>query len=472
MRRSFALRLTLAFAAVGVGAALLTTLIVNMAFGARFASYLSTQQHQRQSELLGAVAGSYRGHWDPTVLADLAPAADMAGTALSVLDQHGALVWSSTLGSGNQTMAGMHRTMMGLPPLGPLGPPRRLPVIVDGTQVGTAVIAVPAAAVPAADRAFQTSVDRLLVVAGLGVALVALATGAILARRVTAPVRALTDAASALSAGDRSARVARSSLDEIGQMSAAFNTMADTIERDDQLRRSFAGDIAHELRTPLTVLRTQLEAMEDGLAEPTPQAMSSLHDETLRLGRLVGDLETLASSDAATFSLERRTVRLGPVVEAAAADLAGPFADKELSLSLDLGDVAVTGDPNRLVQVVTNLLSNAAKFVPHGGQVRISLEGDGRWVELRVADTGPGIEPDELAHVFDRFFRGHAAKANGSGIGLAVVAGLVRAHNGDVTVTSPPGHGATFTIRLPQTAPNPHAAFAESSLPPHRLPST
>ena len=469
MRRSLALRLTLAFAAVGLGTAALVALVVNLAFGARFDSYVSAQQQARRGELVVALTASYRdqGRWNPSALVSLDPLAAMADEEVSVLDARGRLVWSSQ-SAASGAMAAMDRAMMGTPDLGPAV---RLSVMVAGARVGTALVRLPAAGPPALDQAFRSSVERLLLLTGIGAGLLSVLVGVLVARRVTAPVRSLTTAARSLTAGQRSARLQASAPDELGEMAAAFNAMADAVEAEDVLRCSFARDVAHELRTPLTVLQSQLEALQDGLASPSPETLASLHEETLRLSRLVADLETLASADGAPFDLKGQMVELAPLVDAAVAEFAGPMRDKGLSVEARLSEVAVFGDPVRLRQVVANVLSNAAKFVPPGGTVRVGLAGDGTWASLEVADDGPGIVPDDLPHVFERFFRGRGARAGGSGIGLAVVAGLVEAHGGEVAVASESGQGATFTIRLPQIAPGVRRVFAGSSPAPRRLSS-
>jgi signal transduction histidine kinase len=463
MRRSLVLRLTIAFAAVGLGTAALTAMAVNLAFGARFGSYVSAQQQARRGELVTALSASYRDHgrWSPSTLASLDPLAAMASEQVSVLDAQGRLVWSSQSGRSG-AMAAMDQAMMGTPVLGVA---ESVPVVVAGTRVGTALIRLPAAGPPALDQAFRASVERLLLLSGIGAGLVAVLVGILLARRVAAPVRALTTAARSLTAGQRSARLADSAPDELGQMAAAFNAMADAVEAEDVLRCSFARDVAHELRTPLTVLQSQLEALQDGLASPDLATLASLHDETLRLGRLVADLETLASADGAPFALELQVVELAPLVEAAIAEFAGPVGDRGLSVNRHLSEVTVEGDPVRLRQVVANLLSNAIKFVPPGGTVRVGLARDGKWASLDVTDDGPGIAPEDVPHVFERFFRGRNVRAGGSGIGLAVVAGLIEAHGGEVAVANQPGGGATFTVRLPQTTPGVRRIFAGSSSP-------
>ena len=371
MRRSLALRLTIAFAAVGLGTAALTAVAVNLAFGARFGSYVSAQAQARRGELVTALSASYRdqGRWSPSALAGLDPLAAMADEQASVLDTRGRLVWSSQSGASG-AMATMDQAMMGTPALGPAVP---VPVVVAGTRVGTALIRLPTSGPPALDQAFRASVERLLLLSGIGAGLAAVLVGILLARRVTAPVRALTAAARSLTAGQHSERLKATTPDELGEMAAAFNAMADAVEAEDILRCSFARDVAHELRTPLTVLQSQLEALQDGLASPSFEALASLHDETLRLGRLVADLETLASADGAPFALERQVVELAPLVEAAIADFTGPMRDRGLSVSSHLSEVTVFGDPVRLRQVLANLLSNAVKFVPPGGHIRVGL---------------------------------------------------------------------------------------------------
>lgn len=442
----FARRLTLAFAILGVGTALVTALLVNAAFESRFTGYLAEQQQVREQQLTALFADAYTrdGSWQPSTLDDLAPSLAMSGADVELRAPAGQRLWS--LADAAPPMSAMHREMMGG---GELGPPRDLPVVVDGRGVGTLRVRTPQGVVPAVDEDFRTAVNRLLIAGGAIVGLIALAAGLVFARRTVVPIAELTRAAEDLATGRRERRAAVASRDEIGQLAKAFNTMADRVKREDELRRTFAADVAHELRTPLAILRSQIEAVQDGITEPTPQTITSLHEETLRLGRLVADLETLASADAAAFTLECEPVDLSTVVRETVDGFADQFAGDGIALHADLAEVRVQGDAVRLRQIVANLLSNARKFVPSGGATTVSLRQQQDQAELQVADTGVGIPPEELPHVFERFYRGHAARAGGSGIGLAVVAELVGAHGGQVTVASEPGRGTTFTVTLP-----------------------
>ncbi|HEX6208184.1 MAG TPA: HAMP domain-containing sensor histidine kinase [Actinomycetota bacterium] len=466
MRRSFAARLAAAFAGVGILAAAITALLVNMAFGGRFDAYLTDQREARERAIVAGLADSYRRmeSWDTGDLDTLAPLAIMDGGTLALESPAGDVIWTAR---ATGSMAAMHRSMMGT---GALGPERRLPVIVRGDRMGVAVVRLPQAGVLPSDLAFRASINRLLLYGGAAAAAVALALGIILARRATAPARALTRAARSLAEGDRSRRIASGARDEFGEMAAAFDQMAEALEEQDRLRRSFAADVAHELRTPLSILRSEVEALQDGVRSAGPETFGSLHEEVLRLSRLVADLETMAAADAAGFSLKRERVDLGAVARSVVSEMAGAFESAGVGIRVEAGDVEVDADPVRVRQMLGNLLSNAMKFTPVGGEVRVEVSAQDGCAVLRVADTGPGIPAEEIPRVFDRFFRGAGVRAGGSGVGLAVVRELARAHGGEVEVASRPGEGTAFTIRLPQTAPGLRHVFTTPSHPPTTVP--
>lgn len=449
MPRTFSFKLGAAFAGVGIAAAALTAILVNLAFGSRFAGYLDEQRLLRQQQLVGAVADSYQrmDGWVPADLEKLAPLALMDGGTLRLEDADRRTVWQASAEALGSHYAAAHRDMMGS---GPLGPERQLPITVQDRLVGVAIVRIPEPGVVPADVSFRASVNRLLLFGGIGAGVIALLLGVVLARRATAPARALTQAARAVASGDRTQRVAYDGTDEFGEMAQTFNLMADTIAEEDRLRRTFASDVAHELRTPLAILRSEIEALQDGVRAATPKALASLHEETLRLTRLVGDLETLARADAAGFSLDRARVDLAHLARETIAEFEPFFDDRGVRIDARLEPTDVEADPVRMRQVLSNLLSNALKFSPDAGVVQVETACDGAWAVLSVRDAGPGIPPDELPNIFDRFFRGAGARGSGSGIGLTVVQELVRAHGGDVAASNERG-GASFTVRVPSS---------------------
>ena len=326
----------------------------------------------------------------------------------------------------------------------------QVPVVAGGKTVGTVVISFP----PASQSAAWQARDAILQAVGLGAAAaVALAAAAALlvSRRTTRPLTALAAAAGAVGRGEPDAeKLLRPGPGELGQVSAAFAAMARRLRHEDQLRRDMVADIAHELRTPVTILQGGTEELLDGIADPTPGRLTSLHDETLRLGRLVDDLATLAAAQAAALTLHRAPADLGKIAAGAADALAPQFAEAGLRLNLDTAPAAAVADEARITQVAVNLLTNAVKYTPPGGQVTVTTRAEDGTARLTVADTGPGIPAADLPHVFERFWRGAGAKTrSGAGIGLAVVAELTAAHGGTVTAASPPGSGAIFTVTLP-----------------------
>ena len=447
MAESLRRRLTLSFVVIALGSALLTAILINAAFGGRFDTYLGQQRSARVSQLANAFTAAYEPDdgWQQDRLDRLAPLVAMSGAEVRLVDVSGERVWLLRDSQMGPEMAQMHRDMGSA---GALSPQQRISLTMGGRRIGDMYLALPEGTVPLADREFRRSVNWLLLLGGLVAGSIGVGAGVIASRRTLRPITELTSAARDLQAGDRHRRAAVAGNDEIAQLARAFNDLVDSVEREDAVRRAFAADVAHELRTPLAVLQSQLEAVQDSVVEPSPALFRSLHDETLRLGRLTADLETMTSADSVEFDLHRRPVDLADVVARAGAALSHRFAERQLHLILSTEPAAVSGDEVRLQQVVTNLLTNTLKFVPPGGSVTVSTRTvDGR-AELDVHDDGPGISPDDLAHVFERFYRGHQVRTGGSGIGLAVVAALVHAHGGEVTVVNLPDGGTSFRIRL------------------------
>ena len=321
-----------------------------------------------------------------------------------------------------------------------------------GEQAGTAVVRFTGAGLGSADRALEAALLRAIAGAAGLAALAAMLTGLALARRITRPVEKIIAVTRAMGRGQRAARVGPvTGPGELRELAAAFDHMADTLDRQEKLRRDLVADVAHELRTPIAILQAGHEALLDGVAEPTPAELGSLRDEVLRLARMVDDLQTLAAADAAALHLERLRCDLADIAASAADSLARRFEAADVALRRELSGAPVVGDSRWLHQLVTNLLSNALKFTPAGGVVTIVTRQEARGSVLEVADTGVGIAADELPHIFGRFWRGQrAAQTSGSGIGLAIAAEMARAHGGEVTASSEPGRGTRMTLTLPR----------------------
>lgn len=331
----------------------------------------------------------------------------------------------------------------------PPSPGRSVGLRVDGRRVGTVTLRF-ATEASGGGQELGAALRRTVLAGSALAALLALLVAAVISRRLTRPLVALTRAARAMGGGERGARAGPGGPGELGELAQAFDAMAEAVEREDRLRRTLVADVAHELRTPLSIVRGYSEQLADGLAEPEPELLRSLHDEVLRLTHLLEDLSDLASAEAAGLRLERQPVDLADVAAEHVKNLTAQARDAGVALSAQLTPAWVAGDRLRLGQVLDNLLTNALKFTPPGGRVAVTLERSDDEARLTVADTGMGISPDELPRVFERFFRGRRASGvSGSGVGLAVACELTMAHGGTLAALSTEGAGTTFTVRLP-----------------------
>jgi two-component system sensor histidine kinase BaeS len=275
-------------------------------------------------------------------------------------------------------------------------------------------------------------------------------------RRLADPLTNLVEAARRVEAGIYDVRVPvpRRGPRELRELSRAFNTMASRLEADEQRRRDLLADVGHELRTPLAVIRGNLEAIVDGIHPADEAHLAGLIEETRVMERLVEDLRTLSLAEAGTLLLHREPtdpdVLLGEVVASYRAEAARTGVELDLRAPDDLPILDV--DPVRIREVLVNLVGNAFRYTPAGGTISLAGAGaPGGGVVFTIADTGAGIEPELLPHVFDRFAKGRESR--GSGLGLAIARDLVTAHGGTIEVRSEAGRGTTFEVRLPTAMP-------------------
>jgi signal transduction histidine kinase len=328
------------------------------------------------------------------------------------------------------------------------------PVLVNGQTVGTLWATTPdLSGHSELERRFLDAVNQAVLWAVLLVAVASLTAAALLSRQLIAPLRQLTVAAEAMSGGDLSQRVEVHSRDEVGELGQAFNQMSSDLQAAQAQRQQMTADIAHELRNPLSVIRGNLEAMLDGVYPLDAEHLAPIHEETMLLQRLVEDLRLLSLADAEQIRLIRSDVDVDRLLNGVAESAQAVAEDKGISLRVDLPEqrIVVDGDADRLRQVVGNLVSNALRHTPSGGSVTLFARGGDGPARIAVSDTGQGIPPEDLPHLFDRFYRGDAARdraSGGSGLGLAIARALVEAHGGRIEVESTVGEGTTFTVIL------------------------
>lgn len=276
--------------------------------------------------------------------------------------------------------------------------------------------------------------------------------GFYVAKRISSPLVHMKHVAEKMTVGEWDARVSLSGQDELADLGASINTLATQLQHQERLRMTMTENIAHELRTPLTILKSHMRALEDGIWEPTPARIHTCYEEIERLTELVAELEDLTHLESPGFQLVRKEERLGEVIERAVNLVNASYREKHVRLDyLAKQHSRVLIDHDRMIQVLVNLLSNALKFTPEHGEVRIRTTEEQATISIMVENSGEGIPPEDLPNVFERFYRAdksRSRKTGGNGLGLTIVKQLIAAHGGQIYVES--GQGTTFTIQLPK----------------------
>jgi len=326
------------------------------------------------------------------------------------------------------------------------------PILVDQQTVGLVVVSGPA--VSTLGESLIGRVARGIWIVGAVTGLAAVLAGAMLVSGLLKPVRELTAASRALAGGDLGRRVPVRSQDEVGELSAAFNQMAENLQNAEQLRRDMTADIAHELRNPLAVLQAHVEALADGVYPPTAERLAPVLDQAKLLSRLVEDLRTLALADGGQLGLDRVPSNLKALAQRVVESYASQAADAGVSLRLEGEPALALVDPMRVEQILGNLISNALRHSGRAGEVllRVGRGSDGDRAVVSVADKGDGIPEEALPRIFERFYRADRSRTRaegGTGLGLAIARQLVEIQGGDIRVGNRPEGGAEFTISFP-----------------------
>ncbi len=452
---SFRWKLMGALALVAVLTAVGTYFLAAKALGDRFQAYRLQERQvvgQELAQLLGQLWET-RGSWagvDQLFRARVEVFLFRQGRAVSLTGQIGRYLLLDREGrvvaSGEASLLGRDSTRD--PSLQEKAQLYGIPVIAGGRQVGTLVPIDPAVLTPL-EQDFLSSVRRAALAGGAVALAIALLLGVFLAAELCAPLEHLIHATERIAQGDLAHRVAVRTRDELGKLAQAFNRMAEALQRSEAARRQFLADVAHELRTPLSVIRGNLEALLDGAFPLTPESLAPVYEETLHLGELVEDLRTLTLAETGHLPLEREDVELGELVAEVAEAVRPVAAEENVQIKVEREPgLWVSADPRRIRQVLGNLLSNALRFSPPGSTVTISALRQGQEIWVSVQDQGPGIPPEDLPHIFERFYKADKSRSEGgSGLGLAIAKEIVQAHGGRIWAEN--RGGARFTFALP-----------------------
>jgi two-component system sensor histidine kinase BaeS len=438
-------RLVVAFIGVALATVATEIAVASVTATAQLRQFVNMQRANLARTATRAAGEAYadRGRWNS---AEVQPVIELLGTsnhaALRVRDSSGEIVAESP-GYAGFAAGGVQLSY---------------PVVVSGARVGSVTVSFDHGGLGTAATRLEAAQWRARIYAAAIAVLLAIVVSIVASRRITAPLERMLGAIRARTAGDRNVRIQDvHAVGVLGDLLEGFNAGADALDRRELEQRNLIAGIAHELRTRVAVLQAGHEAMLDGIIEPVPENLASMRDEVLRLSRLLEDLRALSAAEAASLQLRLVEHDLADVAADAASSLSEPLKMSGLELKSRLSATRVMCDYDRMRDVVTNLLTNAMKYTTAGGSITLETGPVNRGqARLLVSDNGVGIPSDELPRLTERFFRGRRTSnmAGGSGLGLAIVAELVRAHHGELDITSGPGPGTQVTVTLP-VAPRP-----------------
>jgi signal transduction histidine kinase len=457
-------RLLFAFTAILLFAVLVPTLYIRRQSQIEFQQYTTTSQAEERRTVAGVMALTYLSEnrsWRSAPVY-VATASEFIGERIIITDNSSVVVADTTGERVGQTFAGelgwqrtpidddalraiSGRMAVGFGPGRPGGPILR-PAANANSTYGMLWVENANAVALARDRAL---LDRLRRVTLLSTAI------SLLAALIVSLILARTRAVRRMGAGDLKQRVPEDGSAETVELARSFNAMAANLDASQRLRQQLVADVAHELRTPLANIRGYLEAIEDGVVEADEATLRTLRDEAAHLNRLIDDLQELAQAEAGNLRLDRGPIPPALLVARATDAVRARAADGGIRLTVEVPDdlPPVLADPQRITQVLHNLLTNALTHTPVGGAVAVNARTEPAGVvAISVTDTGAGIAPEDLPHIFERFYRADSSRSRatgGSGLGLTIARRIVEAHGGQIAATSEPGHGSRFTFTLP-----------------------
>lgn len=458
--RSLRAQLSLNMMAIVLIMVALVSLLANAAVNKHFEDYIISQDQARREKMVSDLENLYDGMtrgWNSEYLHAIGMYSLYDGYVLSVYDVSGEMIWdaqSHDMSLCRQIMNDISARMGQRKNNGGFTT-YAYDLTQGGQKIGSAAIK---AYVPYffKENEFQfiSALNALLLVIGLVSCAVSIVTGAVLAHRIAHPITKTAEIAEQIAGGNYNTRFeSHTKTRELSTLISSINNMASALDRQEQYRKQLTADIAHELRTPLTAIRSHLEAMAEGLWEATPERLNGCVDEVKRLGSLVVDLDRLAKLEQENIRLNVADVNLLEVVHTVCANFEKEADNKNVEMRIEGVACTIHADKDRIIQVITNLMSNAIKYTPDGGQIRVQVEDEDANGIVVIEDSGIGISQKDLPHIFERFYRTDQSrnrKTGGAGIGLTIAKSIVEAHNGKITVESREGTGSRFMVAFPK----------------------
>lgn len=461
MKYSLRTKLSLSYVSVALISVLLISVLTNFLLEKHFKEYVIQNQERKNREIVSLISQQYKpdGGWDAHVIENIGINALEQGMIIRVVDSSGRAIWDATVhnnGLCQQMIAHMARNMSSRYPNWKGGyAENKYPVTYNLNEVGRVEIGYYGPYYfNDNDLAFINTLNGLLVSVGVFSLFLSLLIGALMARRLSTPISKVINTARLISRGYFGDRVAvQSNTKEISMLTETINNLAETLEKQEALRKHLTANVAHELRTPLATLQSHMEAMIDGIWEPDAERLKSCHEEIMRIKRMVGDLEKLAKYESENLILNKTSFDVSELIKHIIQNFEMDFINNGLDVKFYGEEEVIFADKDKISQVMVNLLSNALKYTPEGGRVEVKVKGAEDITEISVKDTGNGIPEEDLPYIFERFYRADKSRnrlTGGAGIGLTITKAIVEAHKGKIQVQSKVNEGTEFIVLLPK----------------------
>lgn len=453
--------MSLSYVSVALICVFLIMVLTNLFLEKYFKEYVIQNQGRKNKEIVSLVSQQYKpgGKWDTDVIENIGINALEQGMIIRVVDSSDKMIWDATVhnnGLCQQMIAHMAHNMSSRYPNWRGGyVENKYPVTYNLSGVGRVEIGYYGPYYfNDNDLAFIDTLNQLLVTVGIFSLFLSLLIGALMARRLSTPISRVINTARMISKGDFGDRTnVQSNTKEISQLSETINNLAETLEKQEVLRKRLTADVAHELRTPLATLQSHMEVMIDGIWMPDTERLKSCHEEIMRINRMVGDLEKLAKYEGENLILNKNSFDISDMTQHIIQNFETDFLNKGIDINFYGEEEMVFADKDKISQVMVNLLSNALKYTPEGGTVEVNVKGAEDITEISVKDTGNGIPSEDLPYIFERFYRADKSRnrlTGGAGIGLTITKAIVEAHKGKIQVQSKINEGTEFIVSLPK----------------------
>ncbi|MEG1001806.1 sensor histidine kinase [Clostridium sp.] len=453
-------RLTIIFILFSLVIIVSVGIVANLSIKSNFNKYIQEGIEQRKSDVVKSIDNSYKDNkFDKDNIDLIGREAIEKGLILKIKDSNGKIIWDARDENNLLCESVLKKTRANINKINPTVngtyTVEKFDLKVENKNIGSVEIEyIGPFYYNDSDLIFFKTLNNVLLAVGVCAIILSTIIGVSISHSISKPVLNIIHNTNLIAEGEYLNDInVKSNIEEINKMIISVNKLANNLNEQDKLRKILTRDISHELRTPLTTIQIQVEALMDGIWEPSEERLKSIYDEIERLNRLVGSLEKLSKYEEDSIILNKEEIYINELLKMLVINFEKQLFDENIKLSLDLKSIKYYCDKDRLSQAIINIISNSIKYTTFGGKINLSLDSNDKNIFIKVKDNGIGIEKSDLKYIFERFYRADKSrtrKSGGVGVGLTIAKAIVESHGGKIIVNSELGIGSEFIIQLPK----------------------